>query len=328
MRLPPGEVFADNYKIISVLGTGGWADVYLAEQTALKRKVAIKILHQHLTAETEKLARFKREARVASLLKHQNICQVYDYGTNASGQPYCVMEFIEGETLAAILSRQHRLPATEAIPMFTALCDALATAHDAGILHRDIKPSNIMIAPGGRPVLVDFGVAKLTDDFEGSSRPQLTDTGIALGTAAYMSPEQCIAAQIDGRADIYSLACVIYQTLSGSLPIKGESDLLMMHAHVHEQAKPFSRDLHLPAAVEQAVLSALSKNVADRPASARSFGRQLAGTERPTLAPSRPRHKITIFAAAVALLLCIGAPATYWLLHQHTAHPPPPPPDH
>jgi serine/threonine protein kinase len=258
-----GTTIVDRYEIISVLGTGAWGVIYKARHTALNRPVAIKVLHAHL-CNAHKLKRFEQEARAASLLRHQNVCTVHDLGVLPSGQPYLVMDYLEGKTLKDLLVSDDKLPYDRALPIFMQVCSALAAAHEKGVIHRDIKPSNILThdASGKQHVVVlDFGLAKLLSPDEGAT--QLTETGQTMGTPAYMSPEQCQGLSVDGRTDIYALGCVMYETITGSVPFTGSTAYQCMMQHSSQLPElPSSKELAapLPDMLEQIILKALEKD--------------------------------------------------------------------
>jgi eukaryotic-like serine/threonine-protein kinase len=206
------------YKLTSYLGSGGMGDVYGALHTGLQKRVALKLLKTSLRADGEAVKRFLREGECAARVRHPNVVDVSDLGTER-GVPYLVMELLEGETLAKRLARAGKLQVTAAIDIMLPVLDALAAVHDAGVLHRDVKPANILLAerPGGsmQPKLVDFGVARFSDD------PALEER--ALGTPHYMSPEQARGEPLDARSDQYAVASVLYELLTGITPFTAES---------------------------------------------------------------------------------------------------------
>jgi TonB family protein len=221
------------YRIITRIGSGGFADVYLGEQLLLSRKVAIKILHAHYARQADLLKRFEREARSAASLSHPNIIDIYDVG-ESEGIHYIVMKFIDGETLNQRMHREGILPIPVSIQIIKQLAEALDYAHTNNVIHRDIKPANVMLDPYGRPMLMDFGVARV--QVEGN----LTKTGTVLGTPHYLPPEQPLGKPVDARSDIYSLGIMFYEMLSGQLPFHDENAVAVLFKHINEPPQPLS----------------------------------------------------------------------------------------
>src|SRR4030095_4263045 len=237
-RFPPDTMLAENtiishYRILSRIGAGGMGEVYLAEDTQLGRRVALKILPEQFHSDEDRLRRFEQEARAASALNHPNIITIHEVGTD-SGTRFIATEFIEGETVRQKL-KQSGIGIREAIDIAIQVARALAAAPRAGIIHRDIKPENVMIRPDGIVKVLDFGVVKLTEEFaEHQSGPQTADNGdvatfgmitteanIVMGSPNYMSPEQARGLAVDGRTDIFSFGALIYEMLTGKMPFKG-----------------------------------------------------------------------------------------------------------
>ncbi|MBO0695233.1 MAG: serine/threonine protein kinase, partial [Verrucomicrobia bacterium] len=217
-----------HYKISKRIGVGGMGVVYLAQDDRLGRKVALKFLPERLTADKVQLSRFKSEARAASALNHPNILTVYEIGTEGD-RHFIATEFIEGVTLRASLARG-RMDAGDTLEIAVQVASALSAAHKAGVVHRDIKPENIMLRPDGYVKVLDFGIAKLTeqqpasdDRGMGTTTALQTHTGLLLGTARYMSPEQTRGQSVDARSDIWSLGAVVYEMASGVPPFSGET---------------------------------------------------------------------------------------------------------
>ncbi len=217
-----------HYRIESLIGVGGMGEVYLARDERLGRKAALKLLPESLTTDETQLSRFKNEARTASSLNHPNILTVYEIGTEGNRQ-FIATEFIEGITLRASLARGRIMPHA-ALEIAVQMASALAAAHEAGVVHRDIKPENIMLRPDGYAKVLDFGIAKLTeqrlasDDHTGETTAALqTRQGLVLGTARYMSPEQARGQKVDARSDIWSLGVVLYEMVGGNPPFRGET---------------------------------------------------------------------------------------------------------
>src|SRR5437016_4847081 len=218
------------YRILEKLGAGGMGEVFLAEDTKLGRKVALKILAEELTQNRDRLSRFDQEAYAASALKHTNILTIYEMG-DESGRHYIATEFVDGVTLRKRLSSGLPMDLSEILDIAIQVAGALEEAHAAGIVHRDIKPENIMIRRNGHVKVLDFGLAKLTErpisdetDTEAVTRALVqTDAGVVLGTSQYMSPEQARGKLVDGRTDIWSLGVVLYEMAAGRAPFAGET---------------------------------------------------------------------------------------------------------
>src|SRR5213595_2172066 len=259
-----------HYRIESLLGVGGMGEVYLARDERLGRKVALKLLPEHLTAYETQLSRFKTEARSASALNHPNILTVYEIGADGNRQ-FIATEFIEGMTLRASLSGG-RMNLHTALEIAVQVASALAAAHEAGVVHRDIKPENIMLRPDGYAKVLDFGIAKLTeqrpasDDHTGETTAVLqTRPGLVLGTAHYMSPEQARGRKVDARSDIWSLGVVIYEMIGGIPPFSGETPSDCIASILTTEAAPLSGVLpEVPLKLESILQKALRKNRDER----------------------------------------------------------------
>lgn len=231
-----GSIFAGKYEILDLLGKGGMSAVYRARHIGMNKIVAVKVLHMHLANDDLSIRRFQQEAQAASQLTHPGIVGVYDYGESNNGMPYLVMEYVEGQSLSESIRENGPISEERFLSLFSQVTSALAHAHERGIVHRDLKPSNIMLAQvDGKENarIVDFGIAKLVS---GSSeeKQQLTQTGEVFGSPLYMSPEQCSGAAVDGRADIYSLGCVMYESLTGKVPFRGSSVVETIHKHLND----------------------------------------------------------------------------------------------
>ena len=249
----------DRYRIQREIGRGGMAVVYLAEDVPHGRDVAVKVLSPELTSSID-AERFRREIQIAARLSHPNILPAYDSGS-ANGALFYVMPFVQGESLRSRLDRESQLPIEEAIAITCEVADALSYAHSQGVVHRDIKPENILIQ-SGHAVVADFGIARIVED---SGAQKLTATGLSIGTAAYMSPEQFVGEKLDGRSDMYSLACVLYEMLVGQVPFTGPNAMAIM-ARATMQAVPSIRLVRstVPEDVEAVIFHALEKTPADR----------------------------------------------------------------
>lgn len=266
-KLEAGEEF-NHYRIIRQIGSGGMGDVYLAEDTILERKVALKLMPENVAADGEDLQRFEQEARAASALNHPNILTVYEVGAD-EGCRFIVTEFIEGESLRERLKRA-RVKPDQALEIAIQVAMALETAHENGIIHRDIKPENIMIRHDGLVKVLDFGLAKLMDapfwekaDSKASTKQMVsTAPGIILGTPGYMSPEQTRGKETDARTDIWSLGCVLYEMLAGKRPFEGETGSDAIAAILTSDPPPLSGYVpDLPNELERIVDATLRKDV-------------------------------------------------------------------
>jgi serine/threonine-protein kinase len=281
-----GQVVAERYMVLQHLGSGGFGSVYMAKHTKLNNPVALKVLHPHLISNSEIIARFEREAEATSRLKHNAIASVHDIGCLEDGRPYMVMEYLSGSSLADLIELEGALTVERAVPLFVECCEALRYAHKKGLLHRDIKPDNIFITRdldgGEHAKLLDFGLAKLVFGDDGNSLVNsLTESGIALGTPWYMSPEQCQAKPLDGRTDIYSLAYSLYEALAGRRPFPGRTHYEAMNAHLHTKVPRLNEEGQppvVPEGLEAAILKALSKAPNDRFSTADEFRDALVAT--------------------------------------------------
>ncbi len=232
--------------------------VYRATHVHLGRTVALKLLNPELAASDEFRERFIREARAAAELEHPNIVPVYDAG-EVEGRLYLAMKFIEGTDLAHVLEKEHHLTAERTMPLLEQLANALDAAHANGLIHRDVKPANALL-DGDRLYLTDFGLTRRVD----STRP-LTATGRAVGTAAYLAPEQIRGEPLDRRVDVYALGCVLFQCLSGNPPYLRDTDMLIMWAHVGAEPPSLAAERpELPSAVDRVIKKALAKSREDR----------------------------------------------------------------
>jgi serine/threonine protein kinase len=259
-----GAKIGNRYTITRLLGEGGMAEVYEAEQPRLNRKVAVKLLHRHLSSDEQFRARFEREAQAIAQLKHPHIIQVYDFDYDEHlRQFYMVIEYVDGPTLSHVL-RKHPdapIPIPQTLQIIEDLTGALGYAHSQHMQHRDIKPSNIMLDKNTRTVLTDFGIAKLLR----TSGQQLTASGAMVGTPAYISPEQAAGATGDHRSDIYSLGIVFFQMATGRLPYEGETPIATILKHIKEAPpSPTSLNANLPLGVETVILRCIAKDPDDR----------------------------------------------------------------
>jgi len=285
-----GAVFGDRYEIIARIGQGGMGTVFKARHRFMDRSVAIKTVHSDLISDPRNMQRFQQEARAASALSHVNIVTVYDFGLSSANVPFLVMDYLQGDSLGDLIEQRGFVEAQRAIPIFIQICRALAHAHKRGILHRDLKPSNIIVIQTDEAKdvvkLVDFGIAKLLPRPE-RVLPRLTQTGEVFGSPYYMSPEQCMGQALDARSDIYSLGCLMYETLSGKPPIRGPNILATVFAHVNEAPVSISSmnpDVYVPSQLERAILTTLAKDPASRYQSADELREHLERLLAPAVA--------------------------------------------
>ncbi|HNV68441.1 MAG TPA: protein kinase [Candidatus Ozemobacteraceae bacterium] len=254
------------YHVLRELGRGGMAVVFLADDTGLQKKVAIKALPPNLTHEPELTRRFLQEARLAAALTHPGIITIHTVGATPQGQPFFVMEYLPGDRLSGKL-QQGPLPIPEATRIMRETLAALGYAHARKVIHRDIKPDNILFRDDHSVVIADFGIAKAT-----MSSQAMTATGMIMGTPHYMSPEQCRGDTVDHRSDLYSCGIVLFHMLTGKLPFTGDGMHALMYAHLR-QAPPIPSHLNaqVPKALDAVVLKALAKNPDERFANADAF---------------------------------------------------------
>jgi serine/threonine protein kinase/Tfp pilus assembly protein PilF len=302
-----------HYTILEKLGGGGMGVVYKADDTTLKRTVALKFLPPSLSTDPEIQERFVHEAQAASALDHPNICTIHEIGQTDDGQQYIVMACYDGETLKKKIE-QGPLDIDIALDIAIQIASGLSRAHEAGIIHRDIKPANIMITDRGEAKILDFGLAKL------SGRTLLTKTGTTLGTAAYMSPEQARSEQVDARSDIWSLGVVLYEMLTGKRPFASDYEQALVYSILNEDPKRVrSLRPEVSEVVDQIVLKSLAKNPGDRYQRAEDLltdlkaarmpeqtGATIAGSEAVARKRTKTRTRILV-ATGIALLVLIGA---------------------
>ena len=314
------SALADRYLIDRELGRGGMATVYLARDLRHRRPVAVKVLHPEL-AYVVGADRFLREIEVAANLNHPHILPLFDSG-EVDGLLYYVMPYVAGESLRNKLRREIHLPVGEALTIAREVADALNHAHGQGIIHRDIKPENILLS-GGHALVADFGIARAVEQAGGAG---LTETGLAVGTAAYMSPEQASGErQLDGRSDIYSLGSVLYEMLAGEPPYTGPSAQAIVAKRISDPVPSVRRvRAAVPEGLEQAVTRALAPVAADRFASADDFVRALAalGANAESIAAAspvanrtttvRPTRRARTLGLAAALALALAAGGVLW----------------
>lgn len=288
-----GSVVDGRYEVLSVLGEGGMGIVYETRHRALGKRFALKALRKDLASDPEIAARFTQEARTAASVSHPGLVEITDFGKLSSGQPYFVMELLEGQSLASMIRRGGPIPAARAIGIIRQIAEALGAAHERSIIHRDLKPDNIHISPaeGGRDrvTIVDFGLAKVI----GASR--LTRAGMVFGTPHYMSPEQAMGELTDHRADVYALGVVMYEMFTGRVPFEADSYMGVLTKHMYMAPTPPSQ---LPGtaqlgALETILLRCLEKKADQRYGTLRELvadlDRVLLGTGKPPVVAARVR---------------------------------------
>lgn len=264
-----GTLLADRYEILSLIGEGGMSVVYKGRHQLMDRLVAVKMLKAHLVTNTSILKRFQQEAKAISYLTHPNIVSVFDFGILPQGQPYLVMDYLQGISLDDAIEQENGLKVERAIHIFGQICDALTHAHQKGLIHRDLKPGNVMLVRSEEEdfvKIVDFGIAKLMP-WAQQAFQKLTQTGEAFGSPVYMSPEQCMGEELDNRSDIYSLGCVMYEALTGRPPLVGSQVLETMYKHLNATPIPLGAirpDLCFSKSLEQIVLKSLRKKPEER----------------------------------------------------------------
>lgn len=275
-----GRVIAGRYRLMEKLGQGGMGAVYKGQHIKINRLTAIKVLTTELVSNQEFIARFQREAEMASQIDHPNAVAIYDFGEAEDGLIYIAMEFVNGKPLSAILKKEGTLTLERVVRIAKQAAEALSAAHELGIIHRDFKPDNIMICDKpGRPdwvEVVDFGIAKRA--VSDTQQTGLTQVGFVLGTPLYMSPEQVMGEELDARSDLYSLALVVYEMLTCALPFSGNTTQSQMIKRVTEPPMPLTLarpQLTLPPAVEAVILRALSRKPEDRYSSTTEFAEAL-----------------------------------------------------
>jgi eukaryotic-like serine/threonine-protein kinase len=263
-------VLGDRYTLVEPLGDGGMAEVYLARDNFLGRKVALKVLRERYADDEEFVERFRREAISAAALNHPNVVQVYDRGRTEDGAFYMAMEYVPGGTLKERMKTEGGLTPREAAEIASQVADALAVAHDRGIVHRDVKPQNVLLAASGEAKVSDFGIARA------ASTDTLTQTDAVLGTLAYMSPEQVRGERVGPASDLYSLGVVLYEMLTGDLPYRGDDPIATAMKHLDEEP-PHPRETNpaVPEELDALVVRLLAKAPGDRYASAASLSEDL-----------------------------------------------------
>jgi eukaryotic-like serine/threonine-protein kinase len=277
------ELLGGQFRVLEKIGTGGMGSVYKAEQPAMNRMVAIKILHPKLAGRKDLTSRFRREARAMSQLTHPNTVKVFMYGElEDDGSLYIVMEMLEGRNLNQTVRKEGPLPVERAIPILIQCCGALQEAHDLGIVHRDLKPENIFLSKQGGisdyPKVLDFGLAKVTERQMQPGSVILTQEGMVFGTPEFMSPEQAQGKTLDARSDIYSLAVILYEVLTGKLPFTARTPMEYIQKHVTDPIIQLSDrvpDRKFAKGLDDVLARALQKNPDNRFQTAGEFGEAL-----------------------------------------------------
>lgn len=328
-----GSLIEDCYEVAAVLGSGGWGTVYAASHTVLGTKVAIKVMHRHLAADAECVRRFGREAQALNGQSHPNLCSLFSSGFLPSGQPYIVMEFLEGKTLSELIAQEGQLSVARCLNIMEQACDALAVAHSQGVIHRDLKPANILLLDDDRIKLLDFGLAKLAP----TDQSALTATGQTVGTPSYMSPEQCLGSVVDCRSDIYALGLIMHESLTGKKAVDGATIFEAMQKHVHGEIPNLVEvrdDLLFPPGLIDVVRKCLATDAADRFARCEELRKALIeclDTRRPRLQIKAKRNpfqskessrKWVVISCALGLLtLSLSGVVGYWGYKKFTKPP-------
>lgn len=330
-----GAVLHGKYRVGRRLGEGGMGAVYCAEHVGIGRDVALKVVRSDLLADATAAERFVREARAAGGIQHRHVVNVTDFGVDTVNQrevAYLVMEYLQGETLEAVLESRRRLPVAQVVDIVEQVASALSAAHVRGVVHRDLKPANIWLTPDARGgfhvTLLDFGIAKLRDDQfgRGESAPRVhrplsagdvdaavstaTQIGESIGTPAYMSPEQCVGDAVDLRSDVYSFGVVVYQMLAGALPFRGDTTALLRQ-HFIAEVPSLPIEVQVSPAVEEVVRRALAKEPEARFQSATAFAAALRANAADF--GESMRRALVVFAERMPELfrlgLCFALPA-------------------
>jgi eukaryotic-like serine/threonine-protein kinase len=313
-----GETIAGRYEVEELVGHGGMSSVYKARDSLLERHVALKILHEQYNADDDFVERFKREARSVAQLQHPNIVTVIDRGEE-EGRQYIVFEYVEGENLKEYVVRKGRLEIREALEVAIEVANALAFAHENGLIHRDVKPQNVLLNGDTRAKVTDFGIAR-TLDVDG-----MTQTGTVLGTSNYIAPEQASGGRVDAHSDVYALGVVLYELIAGEVPFPGESFIAVAMKHLHEPA-PNLMDVRrdVPLRVAAAVDRALEKDPEQRFQTMNAFAAELEAclaelesgdADATVVIPARqrakrpPRRSMSRWPLAIGLLALVAIAA-------------------
>lgn len=313
------------YRVVSLLGRGGMGSVYKVLDTEIGKHFAIKVLNSQLVTDSSSIKRFEQEAKAARDLTQANLVAVYDYGVGASGLPFIIMDYLDGDTLSDILKKEGFLDVSRALDIFIQVCEAVVHAHMKGVIHRDIKPSNIIVEKGADSIdlakLVDFGIAKVMPRQEQLN--QMTQTGEIFGSPVYMSPEQCLGNKLDARSDIYELGCVMYEALTGIQPFAAENPVKSILKHISEDVIPISNlkhDFAVPKELERIVLHCLEREPSGRYQTAQALltdlqavrdGRKISIEPRATKKKAKP-SVVKMLVAGSGMLIFVGLVGGYF----------------
>jgi serine/threonine-protein kinase len=318
MSVAPAIPRIAGYTIDRLVGEGGFGQVWRANRDD-GSAVAIKVLHLELIRSNDALTRFERELEAIERLDHRNVVRAFDHGALDDGRPYLVLEFIEGPSLRDVIHERGALPPAEMLAIFEALCDALACAHDVGLVHRDIKASNVILghdAHGLRPVMLDFGLVKLLDH----AGPSLTSSRSMLGTPAAMAPEQMKGQPVDARTDVYALGLLAYHMLTGVAAFGGAPGVVQSYLQVHGPRPRPSTKADIDPAIDEPIVRALAPEPRDRYASARELRDALRAVIRPAVGAEEPvvvlyveagrddLARATEIATTLGMIIALAAP--------------------
>lgn len=300
-----GKVVADKFQLLQLIGAGASSLVYRALQVDLGRTVAFKLLRTDLVSNALKIQRFSQEARLVARLDHPNICRVFDFGILSSGQPYLVLELVDGTSLSSVLKTEKLLPVPRAVRLMNEIALGLQEAHAHGIMHRDLKPGNIMVVTGKDDEsvkIVDFGLAKA---FDAEREEQLSSSGYLIGTPSYMSPEQVVGHSLDARTDIYSLGCIFYEMLTGKKAVEGQTAFEIMGEHLRNRPHRLKyENLDIPPAIQEIALKCMQREADQRYQSVQELLAALSDLSKPRrrLRPAQVVGGILALAATAAIL--------------------------
>ena len=304
-----GRTIARKYQVEALIGEGGMGKVYRARQVALDKLVVLKVLRHTLLSDDRTVARFKREAKAASRLNHPNSISILDFGQAEDGALFIAMEFVPGQDLHTVLSKEGPLPEARIVRVVSQVLSALNDAHGAGVIHRDLKPENIMVEQRRNEQdfvkVLDFGIAKIQDS-SGEDGPALTRNGFVCGTPEYMSPEQARGSSLDHRSDLYAVGVILYQLVTGRLPFESDTAVGYATKHLTEEPVPPSRrrpEVRVSQAMERLIMRALSKSPDDRPPDAEAFKADLlAVSDSKDRRPPPQRRPVALSSAGLAPL--------------------------